>query len=314
MPEGPENWAKAWGAFSESLPESKPDALVNLFVNLDAIGSSDSVPAGSAALDELLRENRFEQAAFVTRVLATELGNLERYEEAALVLEATLEHSLWISELEVGLLYFVQGRIFTGLADLAKAEVTLELAESILDPINTLFRGYALKELAEVRVELGQTHSAVQSFASAIDCLEEAGEAASVGHAKRRIGEVLADTGQLMMAEKYLRDSRAILIFSELHDEAGRAELALSRVMIALDEHEEAEELLNKLTSIKREGSTQAVLAEASYLLAQIQNDQRGKALSNREVNDLVALLMSNGLFGLAESARGGFHLRAKDC
>ena len=307
MSERPESWAKAWGDFSESLQESKPDALVNLFVNLDAMGSSDSVPAGSAALDELLRENRFEQAAFVTRVLATELGNLERYEEAALVLEAMLEHSLWISELEVGLLYFVQGRIFTGLADLAKAEVTLELAESILGPINTLFRGYALVELAEVRVELGQTHPAVQSFASAVGCFEEAGEAASVGHAKRRIGEVLAHTGQFMMAEKYLRDSRAILIFSKLHEEACRAELALSRVMIALDEYEEAKDILNQLPSSNGEGGPQVVLAEASYLLAQIQNHQEGQAPSNREVNDLVALLMSNGLFDLAESARSEF-------
>jgi len=298
------NENEAWSAFTDASQDSKADALLDLYVSLDSAGSDDSIGAGFAAFESLLKEKRFEQAAFVARSLASELGDLERFGEAREILEAALKSSLWISDFEVGMLYYANGRNYVGEASFAEAEFLFEQAVALLETENERLAGFAYKELAEVRIELNNCDNAIKAYSASISLLERCAETAPVGHAKRRLGEALFSQGHLTMAEKYLRDAIAILSFGECLDERWGAELALGRLLIELKSFDEATEVLNRLTANKSESRLMAISAEAFFYLHKLRVATGMGPISKSEQDSLIAVLSASGLYDLADSVK----------
>jgi tetratricopeptide (TPR) repeat protein len=304
MAERPDSESKAWSAFREASPDARTDALLDLFTNLDAVGSDDSLSAGFVAIDNLLEEQRFEQAAFIARSLGTDLGNQDRFDEAADLIDRVLSHSTWLSDFEVGMLYYVNGRNYIGQRQFAQAEHVLETSVHILEVESDRFAGFVYKELAEVRIEVGKEEEAIRALTQSVSHLEACGEVGSVGHAKRRLGEVLLDRQQFPLAEKYLRDAVSILNFTEWAEEKQNSELALGRLLIEVKCFDEASEILSRLVSLKSDPRSITIASKAAYYLGALKVAEGSGPLQKAEVDELVAVLYAAGLKDLAEALR----------
>jgi tetratricopeptide (TPR) repeat protein len=302
MAERPDSESKVWSAFRESSADAGSDSLLDLYTNLDAVGSDDSIGAGFVALEKLLEENRFEQAAFVARSLGTELANRERFDESIEVVDKALNFGLWLSDFEIGMLYYVNGRNYLGRQQFAQAELVLQQSVGILELQHERFAGFASKELAEVRIKLGTFDDALKAFTCSVSLMEACGETGSVGHVKRRLGEVLMERNQLLMSEKYLRDAVSILTFAEWTEEKSSAELALGRLLIELREFEEAAEIFERLVSQRSEARLMPIAAEASLYLHKNKIASGAGPLLKSELDALSAVLTAAGLLDLADS------------
>lgn len=309
--ERPSSEFMAWKEFLNSPSDARADALLSLYMNLDSLSADESIEAGFAAFERLLDEHRYQQAAFVARSLGTELIMLERFDEAAELVNKALNCSLWLSDVEVGLLYYVNGRNLLSQKMFAEAEIVLERAVCILEIENERLAGFALKELAEVTLELGKADEAIRSFASSITLLENSAEAASVGHVKRRLGEAFLSQRQFWMAEKLLMDAIAILTFLDLGEEKREAELALGCLQIEIGNFKSAEQILSSITQVDGEVTNVSIAARASYFLLKIRFDSDGIVPTKGELDSLRAVLLSAGLIDLAESV--GEFARAKN-
>lgn len=302
MTERPDTESKAWNAFRSSQQEARADALLDLYINLESLDSEEAISAGYAALESLLLESRFEQAAFIARSLGTELANLERFDDAVEVVDKVLDSSLWLSDFEVGMLYYVNGRNYIGQKELATAEVVLERCVGILETENERFAGFAYKELAEVRVQLNDHEGAIRAFSASISILEGCAEAGSVGHAKRRLGEVLLSQKQFLMAEKYLKDAASISSFAEWYEDKYSSHLSLGNLMIEQEDFEQAEALLTPLVSLKSESRFIPIAAQASFSLQKLKVLNGESKCSESEIESLKAVLSAAALFDLADS------------
>lgn len=302
MSDRPENEFKAWSNFKDASKEAKLDALLDLYMNLDLLDSNDSIGAGFAAFERLGEECRFDQAAYVARSLATELASLERFDEAAEILETALAFSLWLSDFELGMLYYVSGRNHIDRQQLAMGEVLLEKSVGILEAENERFAAYACKELAEARVELRDHEGAIKAFSKSISLLETCAEAGTVGYVKRRLGEVLLNQKQFLMAEKYLKDAVAILEFTDWVEEKCHAELALGRFFLDVEDFEEAAELFESLAAKRSEPRFSSIAAQASFYMHKLQVLTGNGPLLKPQVDSLTAVLNATGLFDLADS------------
>ena len=302
MSERPENEFKAWSIFREASAEEKSQALFDLYINLDSLGSEDSISTGFATFESLSQERRFDQAALVARSLATELASLKRFDEAAEILENTLAFSLWLSDFELGMLYYVSGRNHIDRQQLAMGAVLLEKSVGILEAENERFAAYACKELAEARVELRDQEGAIKAFSQSISLLETCAEAGTVGYVKRRLGEVLLNQKQFLMAEKYLKDAVAILEFTDWVEEKCHAELALGRLFLDVEELEEAAELFGSLAAKRAEPRFSSIAAQACFYMLKLQVLTGNGPLLKPQVDSLTAVLNATGLFDLADS------------
>lgn len=305
MSERPENEFKAWSIFKEVSAEQKSQALFDLYINLDSLGSEDSISTGFAAFESLSQECCFDQAAYVARSLATELASLERFDEAAEILESALAFSLWLSDFELGMLYYVSGRNHMDRQQLALGEVLLEKSVGILEAENERFAAFACKELAEARVELRDHEGAIKAFSQSISLLETCAEAGTVGYVKRRLGEVLLEQNQFLMAEKYLKDAVAILEFTDWVEEKCHAELALGRFFLGVEDFEEAAQLFESLAEKRSEPRFSSIAAQASFYMCKVQVLSGNGPLLQPQVASLTAVLNATGLFDLADSVAG---------
>lgn len=302
MAERPDTESKAWRAFRSAEEGVQSDSLLALYINLDSLDSDEAISVGYAALESLIDESRFEQAAFVARSLGTALANLERFDDAVDLVNRVLGLSLWLSDFEVGMLYYVNGRNYMGQDQPAKAEFVLEQCVKILEIENERFAGFASKELAEVKVQLSDHEGAIRAFSSALGFLESCAEAGSVGHVKRRLGEVLLSQKQFLMAEKYLRDAASIASFAEWNDDKYGAELSLGQLLIEREDFEKASALLTPLVSLKSEQRLLPIAAQASLSLERLKVLSRGGPLLESEIDALKAVLCAAALFDLADS------------
>lgn len=302
MSEKPDNEFKAWSDFKDASKDEQLDALLDLYINLGSLESDDSVSAGFAAFERLNEECRFEQAAFVARSLATDLANLERFDEAAEILDKALASSLWLSDFEVGMLHYVSGRNYISKKEFAMGEFLLEKSVGILEKENERYAGFASKELAETRVDLGDYEGAIKAFTNSVYLLETCAETGSVGHIKRRLGEALLDQKQFLMAEKYLKDAVAILEFTDWVEEKCHAELALGRFFLEVEEFEDAAELFERLAAKRSEPRFSSIAAQASFYMCKVQVLSGNGPLLKPQVDSLTAVLNATGLFDLADS------------
>lgn len=302
MSERAENLKKAWLNFISASPESSADALLDLFVNLDRLESEDSLSAGYAAFKELVEQDRFDEAGFVARALATNLGQAERFVEATEITEEALRNSLWMNEFEIGMLRYVAGRNYFGLGRLAEAELSLEMAVELLEGHADRFAGFASTELAEIRVELVNVEGAVQALAGAVSIFEGSAEVGPVGYAKRRLGEVFIDQQKLDLAKTHLEEAIAVLSFAEWTEERLAAELALGRLLLEMNHNAEAGAILTKVASSKEESRNLPLAAEALYYLKKIEDQLEDGIKDAVDLGKLEPVLTAAGLFDLAAS------------
>jgi len=303
MLENSKKYDVIWATFRENVSTSKADALFNLFIELDRSDSVDSIQAGFAAIDQLLESEQFGQAAFASRLLATNLTLLNRHEEAGQVMNQILNSLFWLGDFEVGMVHYVCGRNFAARDLLQEADTSFSHALSSLQGENEKFAAHAANELAEVQIRLGMRESALKMFIRAVSGFEASGESSSVANAKRRLGEELSNAGRNSMAKKQLKDAVAILDFLGWSDELKRSSLSLAKVMCQLEELDEAEQILTNISESEAQEEDNGIVAEASFHLLLLKSKKMGSSQKLAAFESMSAILRANGLSELASQA-----------
>jgi tetratricopeptide (TPR) repeat protein/energy-coupling factor transporter ATP-binding protein EcfA2 len=100
--------------------------------------------------------------------------------------------------------------------DLEQAVVHATRAENLAAEEDTARHGHMLALLGDIRLELGESENAVETYSRALDVLQTAGDKVGQGVVKTKLGSVYLDQGDFAQASTLLGD--ALVIF----DQTGR--------------------------------------------------------------------------------------------
>lgn len=117
-----------WSELAKAEPSEKVNLFIDLFEALVEDGSEEKFAVGFSTRETLLEEKCFNEFFEMSRKLALELIGAERLSEAEDVIVSALNHEIWVSNFESGMLRWVYAGLLRKLE--RPAEASLELLQA----------------------------------------------------------------------------------------------------------------------------------------------------------------------------------------
>lgn len=254
-----------WSELAKAEPSEKVNLFIDLFEALVEDGSEEKFAVGFSTRETLLEEKCFNEFFEMSRKLALELIGAERFIEAEDVIVSALNHEIWVSNFESGMLRWVYAGLLRKLERPAEASLELLQAGFTLTDEDKTVRGYLERERADCLEEIDEVEEAKKAFALAVDLFEQDGFLEGAAFTKRDFGHHLVENEQFTMAVKYLQDALGMFEFLNYPAAIQSANLLLGRAFLGIDSFASASEHLNKAQENKEGKLAQAVAAEASF-------------------------------------------------
>ena len=160
-----------WSELAKAEPTEKVKLFIDLFEALVEDGSDEKFAVGFSTRETLLEEKCFNEFFALSRQLALELIEAQRLPEAEDVIVSALNHEIWVSNFESGMLRWVYAGLLRKLERFAEASLELLQAGFTLAEEDKTVRGYLERERADCLEEINEVEEAKKAFAVAIDLL-----------------------------------------------------------------------------------------------------------------------------------------------
>lgn len=292
-----------WSELAKAEPTEKVKLFIDLFEALIEDGSDEKFAVGFSTRETLLEEKCFNEFFALSRQLSLELIEADRIPEAEDVIVSALNHEIWVSNFESGMLRWVYAGLLRKLERPAEASLELLQAGFTLAEEDKTVRGYLERERADCLEEIDEVEEAKRAFALAVDLFEQDAFLEGAAFTKRDFGHYLVENEQFKMAVKYLQDALGMFEFLNLPAAIQSVNLILGRAYLGTENYSLASEHLDKAQLNKEGKLAQAVAAEAGFYTC-VNLDRQGfldEAQSG--FRSLIPVLRACGLQELSETA-----------